>query len=308
MANETTHQISYSFVSKVTDKVLRKGKREIEKKNKALVKLEIVYVDPESIRPNKYNPNRQTERDFELLMRSMQEDGFTQPVVVQRSTREIVDGEHRWQVSKALGYEKIPVVYVDYTPEQMRISTFRHNRARGNEDFEAASAVLKELQELGALEWAQDSLQMSDLEINRMLEEADIAAELAAQEYSSAWEPTKFDETITDVSQSKGAANVEIAVSSAVMAHQERQQAVIERTTDPDQAFKLRQAMERDIYQVKLFFLADEAKTVRAILGNKPAENLVLICTDLLAQRQEEALESKPKKKVDKVDKPESLF
>src|SRR3990167_3334570 len=107
-----------------------KGKKEIEKKANMLKELRIEYVPVESIHPNEYNPNRQSEHDFELLQRSMKDDGFTQPIIVQKnpdgsSSGIIVDGEHRWKAAKAIGYKEIPVVFVDMTVEQMRISTLR---------------------------------------------------------------------------------------------------------------------------------------------------------------------------------------
>src|SRR5690606_944115 len=95
-----------------------KGRKAIEKKARKLETLSIEYVDVDSVSPNTYNPNRQSEHDFELLVKAMTEDGITQPIIVQRSTRQIVDGEHRWRAAKHLGYTQIPVVFVDMTEEQ----------------------------------------------------------------------------------------------------------------------------------------------------------------------------------------------
>lgn len=107
--------------------------------------LEVDYVDVESIQPNSYNPNIQTADEFELLLLSMRRDGFTQPILVQRVGRTIVDGEHRWRAAQAIGYTSVPVVFVDMTPEQMRIATLRHNRARGQENAELAAEVMRDL-------------------------------------------------------------------------------------------------------------------------------------------------------------------
>lgn len=54
-----------------------------------------------AIAPNDYNPNRQSPEDFLLLIKSMRDDGFTQPVIVHQEKNPqgkfpIVDGEHRW--------------------------------------------------------------------------------------------------------------------------------------------------------------------------------------------------------------------
>lgn len=151
----------------------KKGKRKPppEKRNSVLEKLDVVYVAVNAVRQNSYNPNRQSEHDFQLLCKSIGEDGFTQPIIVLKSTMEIVDGEHRWRACKALGFEEVPVVFVDMSPEQMRISTLRHNRARGSEDAGLAADVLKDLAASGALDWAKDSLQLDAEDVAKLMED-----------------------------------------------------------------------------------------------------------------------------------------
>jgi hypothetical protein len=60
-----------------------------------LRQLVIEWVPHESVRPNRYNPNRMTEHDRALLRQSLLEDGWTQPIVT-LPDRTIVDGEQRW--------------------------------------------------------------------------------------------------------------------------------------------------------------------------------------------------------------------
>ena len=48
----------------------------------ALEELKVEYVLPSELKPNAYNPNRQTEDEFEMLKASMREDGFTTPILV----------------------------------------------------------------------------------------------------------------------------------------------------------------------------------------------------------------------------------
>lgn len=145
--------------------------KEVVKHMNKLEKLEVVYVPIDTIIPNEYNPNRQSDRDFELLCRSIEEDGFTQPIIVQETTKVIIDGEHRWRALKALGKDAVPVVFVDFTLEQQMISTLRHNRARGNENINLAADVLRDLQKLNKLDQAADSLMLDDIELNIMLQD-----------------------------------------------------------------------------------------------------------------------------------------
>lgn len=63
-----------------------------------LNQLKIEWIPVEQIRPNKYNPNKMTWHDRQLLKQSLLEDGWTQPIVTLPDGT-IVDGEQRWAVS-----------------------------------------------------------------------------------------------------------------------------------------------------------------------------------------------------------------
>lgn len=132
-------------------------------------RLETVLVPLGQLKPNAYNPNRQSDVEFELLLRSMEEDGFTQPILAQKGTNIIIDGEHRWRAATILNMSQVPVVFVEMTPEQMRVATLRHNRARGSEDMRYVAEVFRELQEMGGLDWAKDSLMLDDLDVDSLL-------------------------------------------------------------------------------------------------------------------------------------------
>jgi ParB/RepB/Spo0J family partition protein len=151
------------------------------------------------VHPNDYNPNRQNDHEFRLLCSSMREDGFTQPIIVAQD-HTIVDGEHRWRAAHEIGLELIPVVVVPMEAAQARIATLRHNRARGSEDIELATQVLRDLEKLGALDWAQDSLDLSDVELQRLLEDIPAPEALAKEQFSEAWVPgtTPTGEVSTD--------------------------------------------------------------------------------------------------------------
>lgn len=146
-----------------------KANGKVVKDTTAVNHLEAVYVNVDAIHPNEYNPNRQSDHDFELLCKSIEEDGFTQPIIVQQQTNEIVDGEHRWRALKVLGHKQVPVIYTAMSREQQLIATLRHNRARGNENLNMAADVIKELQQSGDLDHAKDSLILDDLDLEIML-------------------------------------------------------------------------------------------------------------------------------------------
>ncbi len=245
-----------------------KGKRAIEKKGKALERLSITYVPLSQLHPNTYNPNRQNEHEFELLQRSMREDGFTQPVIAMEDGT-IVDGEHRWRAADALGFTEVPVVYVKYTPEQMRIATLRHNRARGSEDVELSAAVLRDLRELGALDWAQDSLMIDDVELQRLIEDVPTPQALAGEEYADAWEPGGVEGGVDTGQRTVG-------MTPAAVSRMREQERRVQSARNEEERIAARR--DSNIYRLSLIFAGEEADIIRKVLGDKPAERLLEMC------------------------------
>ena len=264
-----------------------KGASEVEKKAVKLEKLKVEYVKVDDLKPNTYNPNRQSDHDFELLLRSMREDGFTQPIVALKETKVIVDGEHRWRAGQALGYDEVPVVFVDMTEAQAKIATLRHNRARGSEDFELASSVLRDLAELGALDWAQDSLMLDETELERMLEEVPAPEALAGEEFSQAWQPSATDETgaVDDADTAPrteqsvvtaspgGGQQMEAMSAQAIEAARERERKLALARTAEEREQVAREAAK--FFRLMLMFEGDEATLVKSVLGDKAAQKLL---------------------------------
>jgi ParB-like chromosome segregation protein Spo0J len=255
-----------------------KGRKVVEKRANKLEALEITYVSRLELKPNSYNPNRQSDHDFELLIRSMEEDGFTQPVIALRDTNEIVDGEHRWRAAGHVYGEdaQIPVVFVDMTPEQARIATLRHNRARGEEDIELSAAVLRDLRELGALDWAADSLMLDDVEIAKMLDDIPVPEQLAGDDYGEAWAPGEVSALPTVVQNGTGDQRRIEGMSTAA----ENRVRQMEQSIKNARGEEERQAIRRDaeIYRVTLLFTGDEGKLVKQVLGDTPAQTVLRLC------------------------------
>jgi len=248
---------------------------EVMKRNVVLGSLEVIYLPVDSVTPNDYNPNRQSEHDFTLLCRSIAEDGFTQPIVVMRATKQIVDGEHRWRACKALGHDEVPCVLVDMSPEQMRIATLRHNRARGSEDAAMAADVIRELQELGAIDWAADSLMMDTVEIQRMLEiEAHEAAQVQAEISPDMLGPSGHGLSVQD-------GTTAIDLTADERRAKERMLASAKADEEKDMSSK-----DADTYRLVLFFTDEEAKIVQTALGqlgSSQAEAVLTLCRQAAA-------------------------
>lgn len=253
-------------MSKVSKKAVAKGKAKIEEHSSALERLTVEYISVGAISPNPYNPNRQSDHDFELLTRSMKTDGFTQPVLVQKSTMQIVDGEHRWRCATALGYKEIPVVLVDMTEEQMRVATLRHNRARGSEDMQLVSEVLRDLEKLGAKDWAQDMLLMDDVEMDALINDVEAPEALAGEDFGMGWEPTKeTSHSVEDDLVSGKGRDVEVS-QKAADALREREARIKAAKTEQE-----REAARKDsaVYRLVAVFSAEEGKEVKEALKLK---------------------------------------
>jgi len=96
-------------------------------------RLSIEYVPTASLKPNEYNPNVHSADSFDLLTRSIAYFGFTQPIVVDSRTGEIVDGENRWRVAAVLSMPEVPVCFIDLSDGERQAASIMHNRARGRE-------------------------------------------------------------------------------------------------------------------------------------------------------------------------------
>ncbi len=262
-------------------KTKTKGRAAIKKKFKALERLEVTYVPIESLTPNAYNPNRQSDHDFELLQRSMTEDGFTQPIIVRESDMMIVDGEHRWRAGRVLEYAEVPVVFVEFNDEQMRISTLRHNRARGNEDVELSAAVLRDLEKLGALEWAQDSLMLDDTEIEVLLSDITAPEALAGEQYNEGWEPSNTEIDAPD-SGTRSTETKDVSVTVDAADRQHEIEAKIREAKDEDERQMVRR--ELDTHRVVAVFSNEQAEIIKQALGRRQAERILYLCTKAIAE------------------------
>ena len=108
------------------------------------------WVDRNKLHANDYNPNKVSEENLQLLIQSIQTNGWTLPIVV-RPDFTIIDGFHRWTVAgreplRTLLGNKVPVVVVSHTDEaEDMYGTITHNRARGTHLLEPMKAIVKKL-------------------------------------------------------------------------------------------------------------------------------------------------------------------
>ncbi|OUV76660.1 MAG: hypothetical protein CBC83_00135 [Flavobacteriales bacterium TMED123] len=155
----------------------------------------IQWVKRETLKPNSYNPNRVASPELKLLKISILEDGWTQPIVA-NSDNEIVDGFHRWTVSKDPKIAEmtdglIPVVFTaPKNASHQKMSTIRHNRARGTHAVLDMSEIIQQMVEDGvSKQEIMERLQMEEEEVIRLASRAGIPASKLINEtdFSKAW-------------------------------------------------------------------------------------------------------------------------
>lgn len=166
----------------------------------------VQWVKSDLVIANDYNPNSVAPPEMELLHTSIQEDGYTQPIVVWQhdGIYEVVDGFHRNRVGKEYADIKerihgfLPVVVINNEREDKgdRIaSTIRHNRARGKHRVEAMSDIVIELKRRN---WSDakiaKELGMDADEVLRLTQITGLAEMFKNKEFSQAWEVDMTDE------------------------------------------------------------------------------------------------------------------
>jgi ParB-like chromosome segregation protein Spo0J len=115
--------------------------------------METIDVPIKDLIPNDKNPRRITKREMQKLIRSIEEFGFVDPVIVNKnSTRYniIVGGHQRVEAAKKMKLDSVPVTYVDLTEDKEQLLNIALNEISGEWDDDKLLDLLKELEERGA--------------------------------------------------------------------------------------------------------------------------------------------------------------
>lgn len=167
------------------------------------------WVACDNVVANDYNPNKVAPPEMQLLEVSINEDGYTQPIVTWQNDSkgkiEVIDGFHRNRVgkeSKVISkriHGHLPVVTI--RPQQSgkndRIaSTIRHNRARGKHQVDAMSEIVIELKNRN---WSNQriskQLGMDEEEVLRLCQISGLEHLFNDNDFSKAWEASDYVES-----------------------------------------------------------------------------------------------------------------
>lgn len=160
----------------------------------------VQWQKSEKVEANEYNPNAVAPPEMRLLIRSIEEDGYTMPIVTFPDTDivRIVDGFHRRKAERTnaeihkstLGYIPISTIRPHKRGISDRMaSTIRHNRARGTHNIDLMVNIVAELTEAGmGNDWIVKHIGMDSDELLRLKQISGLAALFRDHEYSKAWE------------------------------------------------------------------------------------------------------------------------
>jgi ParB-like chromosome segregation protein Spo0J len=156
----------------------------------------VEWMHRDKLNPNHYNPNKVASPELELLKISIIEDGWTQPIVI-NADNEIVDGFHRWTVSGmvevySLTGGMVPTVRIRPSDSaHQRMSTVRHNRARGTHGVLKMAEIVQHMIEQGLTQQEiERRLQMEPEEVIRLAARVGIPQSKIIQDtaFGKAWE------------------------------------------------------------------------------------------------------------------------
>jgi len=160
----------------------------------------VLWIKQDAITANDYNPNNVATPEKRLLCKSLELDGFTQPIVVTENVPhhyEIVDGFHRHEIGthraalkrQLKGYLPVTCLRKERKDKIDRMAaTIRHNRARGRHQINAMSEIVRELVLLG---WDETKigteLGMDSDEVLRLKQINGLLELFADRRFSEAW-------------------------------------------------------------------------------------------------------------------------
>ena len=156
--------------------------------------LNVKMVDIDKVIANDYNPNKVAPPEMRLLKHSIEEDGYTQPIVTYYDKDQdiyiVVDGFHRYRCAKEYFHLKqIPIVTIDKDLENRMASTIRHNRARGTHQIIDMSHIVITLTQNG---WTEQEISkhlgMELDEIIRLKQITGLRDSFANHVFSKSWE------------------------------------------------------------------------------------------------------------------------
>lgn len=172
------------------------------------------WLPRDAITPNDWNPNELSDEEFDRLVASIEDNGWTMPIVIHAEEHYIIDGEHRWAAAAELDdpdltpedvpSDYVPVYGITVDETQAKLATVQHNRARGNVRVDRLKAYLEDLDDRDVLDMVTDKIGVSDDDVSELLGEIttpDLPDEVMPWEEDETEDTTDDEETETPIPQ-----------------------------------------------------------------------------------------------------------
>ena len=168
----------------------------------------VQWVANTEVQANEYNPNTVAPPEMKLLELSIENDGYTQPIVswAREGKYEVIDGFHRHRVGKESksiqkrinGYLPLVVINKERSELSDRMaSTIRHNRARGKHGVDSMSDIVVELKKRNrSEEWIAKHLGMDADEVLRLCQVSGLVEMFSTSNFSKAWDIENVDDNV----------------------------------------------------------------------------------------------------------------
>lgn len=109
------------------------------------------WVSIADIHPWSRNPRPIKAKDVRDLARSIKRFGFSSPIIARKEDGEIIAGHGRYAAARRLKMARVPVRFLDLSPEEAHALALADNRLQENRDWdeESLQAVMEELEAAG---------------------------------------------------------------------------------------------------------------------------------------------------------------
>ncbi|MFW5830751.1 MAG: IbrB-like domain-containing protein [Prolixibacteraceae bacterium] len=156
--------------------------------------MNVKMIPMDKVVANDYNPNKVAPPEMKLLKKSIEEDGYTMPIVVYYDKSDdvyiIVDGFHRYRCAKEyFKLDEIPATIIKKDLSNRIASTIRHNRARGTHQIKSMSDIVLSLINEGWDDYKiGQHLGMDPEEVLRLKQITGLKEAFINHEFSKSWE------------------------------------------------------------------------------------------------------------------------
>ena len=142
--------------------------------------MNIVIMPVTDLHPADYNPRKDLkpgDKEYDKLARSIEEFGYVEPIVWNRTTGNIIGGHQRLKVLIEKGYTEVEVVGLELSEQEEKILNVALNTISGRWDNEKLIAVLDELQAQEEMEltgfddWELEALKVTYDHIEDLLQD-----------------------------------------------------------------------------------------------------------------------------------------